>query len=65
MNSVDITIIGSGGNIGRYLSLLFKTDTENITKINLYDISPINKGVAKDLSFINTPVDIVYYPKEQ
>tara|TARA_B110000208_G_scaffold66804_1_gene86562 strand:+ start:1625 stop:3001 length:1377 start_codon:yes stop_codon:yes gene_type:complete len=61
----EITIIGSGGNIGRYLSLLFKTDTVNISKLKVYDVSSFNKGVACDLSYINNKVEIIYYPEEQ
>ena len=60
-----ITIIGSGGNIGRSLSLLFKTDPVNISQLKIYDISPINKGVACDLSYINNRVEVIYYPKDK
>ena len=49
-----MALLGAAGGIGQPLALLLKMN-KNITQLNLYDLAPFTKGVAKDLSHCNTP----------
>jgi len=49
-----VAVVGSAGGIGQPLSLLLK-QSPVVSHLNLYDVAPINKGVAVDLSHMNTP----------
>lgn len=61
---VKVTVAGAAGGIGQPLSLLLKLNT-NVTELALFDI--VNaKGVAADLSHINTPAVVTgYQPKDK
>ncbi|KAI3406118.1 hypothetical protein KGF56_000959 [Candida oxycetoniae] len=61
---VKVTVAGAAGGIGQPLSLLLKLNT-NVTELSLFDI--VNaKGVAADLSHINTPAVVKgYQPKDK
>ena len=52
-----VAVVGAGGGIGQPLSLLLKQH-ELITKLSVYDISPIIHGVTADLSHCDTPAKI-------
>jgi len=49
-----VTVLGAAGGIGQPLALLLKMN-KYISQLNLYDLAPFTKGVAKDLSHCNTP----------
>jgi len=51
--SRKVTVVGAAGGIGQPLSLLLK-QSSLVTQLNLYDVAPITKGVAVDLSHMNT-----------
>lgn len=61
---VKVTVAGAAGGIGQPLSLLLKLNT-NVTELALFDI--VNaKGVAADLSHINTPAVVTgHQPKDK
>ncbi|CAK9439340.1 uncharacterized protein LODBEIA_P35090 [Lodderomyces beijingensis] len=61
---VKVTVAGAAGGIGQPLSLLLKLNT-NVTQLALFDI--VNaKGVAADLSHINTPAVVTgYQPQDK
>jgi len=48
-----VAILGAAGGIGQPLALLLK-DCDMIRSLALYDLAPITKGVAVDLSHCNT-----------
>jgi len=52
--SRKVTVVGAAGGIGQPLSLLLK-QSPFVTHLNLYDVVPITKGVAVDISHMNTP----------
>jgi len=52
--SAKVAVVGSAGGIGQPLSLLLK-QSPLVSQLHLYDVAPINKGVAVDLSHMNTP----------
>lgn len=54
--SFKVTVLGGAGGIGQPLSLLLKQDPL-VTKLSVYDIAHA-KGVAADLSHINTPAKV-------
>ena len=49
-----MALLGAAGGIGQPLALLLKMN-KYISQLNLYDLAPFTKGVAKDLSHCNTP----------
>lgn len=61
---IKIAVLGAAGGIGQPLSLLLKTQLaskiqgirDRKLRLALYDISKITKGVAHDLSHVNTPI---------
>ncbi|KAI5952473.1 hypothetical protein KGF54_003340 [Candida jiufengensis] len=56
---VKVTVAGAAGGIGQPLSLLLKLNPQ-VSELSLYDI--VNaKGVAADLSHINTPAVVTGY----
>lgn len=61
---VKVTVAGAAGGIGQPLSLLLKLNP-NVTELALFDI--VNaKGVAADLSHINTPAIVTgHQPKDK
>lgn len=54
MPSLKVAVLGAAGGIGQPLSLLLKQNT-HITELALFDVIPAVKGVAVDISHINTP----------
>lgn len=52
-----VAVIGAGGGIGQPLSLLLKQHPA-ITKLALYDISPVVHGVAADVSHCDSPAQV-------
>lgn len=52
-----MAVVGAGGGIGQPLSLLLKQHNL-ITKLSVYDISPIIHGVTADLSHCDSPAKI-------
>ena len=50
-------VCGAAGGIGQPLSMLMKLDP-NITELALYDVVPVVKGVAADLSHVNSSCQI-------
>jgi NAD-dependent malate dehydrogenase len=54
-----VCVIGAAGGIGQPLSLLLKRNN-NITQLSLYDVSQSLKGVAMDLSHIDSPTLVSY-----
>ncbi|CAN3366383.1 malate dehydrogenase, cytoplasmic [Diutina catenulata] len=61
---VKVTVCGAAGGIGQPLSLLLKLNPQ-VSELAVFDI--VNaKGVAADLSHINTPAKVTgYQPKEK
>ncbi|KFM26655.1 Malate dehydrogenase, mitochondrial [Auxenochlorella protothecoides] len=53
----NVALLGAAGGIGQPLALLLKLNPQ-ITELRLYDIANV-KGVAADLSHINTSVKVV------
>ncbi|CCH40800.1 Malate dehydrogenase [Wickerhamomyces ciferrii] len=53
---MKVTVLGAAGGIGQPLSLLLKLSSQ-IDELSLYDIR-LSKGVATDLSHINTNVKV-------
>ncbi|KAH8918737.1 malate dehydrogenase [Atractiella rhizophila] len=58
-----VAILGAAGGIGQPLSLLLKQSTV-ITELALFDVVPVVKGVAVDISHINTPSIVTGYDKD-
>lgn len=56
---VKVTVLGAAGGIGQPLSLLLKLSSY-VDELSLYDIR-LSKGVATDLSHINTKVKVTGY----
>ncbi|KAG0146067.1 hypothetical protein CROQUDRAFT_657866 [Cronartium quercuum f. sp. fusiforme G11] len=61
--TLKVVVLGAAGGIGQPLSLLLKQDT-NITELALFDVVPVVKGVAVDISHINTPSIVSGYTKD-
>jgi len=55
--------LGAAGGIGQPLSLLMK-QSQYLTELALFDVVPVVKGVAVDLSHINTPSVVTGYTKD-
>lgn len=52
-----VAVLGAAGGIGQPLSLLLKMN-KCVTELALFDVAPIVKGVAVDISHCNTPVQV-------
>jgi hypothetical protein len=52
-----VAVLGAAGGIGQPLSLLLKMN-KCVTELALFDVAPIVKGVAVDISHCNTPVKV-------
>ncbi|KAF6252452.1 NAD-dependent malate dehydrogenase [Scenedesmus sp. NREL 46B-D3] len=52
-----VAVLGAAGGIGQPLSLLLKMN-KCVTELALFDVAPLVKGVAADLSHCNTPVQV-------
>lgn len=52
-----VAVLGAAGGIGQPLSLLLKMN-KCVSELALYDVAPLAKGVAADLSHCNTPVQV-------
>lgn len=48
-----VAVIGSAGGIGQPLAMLMKLNPL-VSDLRLYDVVPLNKGVAADISHIAT-----------
>ena len=46
-----VTVLGAAGGIGQPLSLLLK-ESSKISSLSLYDVAPVVKGIATDLSHL-------------
>jgi len=57
VQAYKVAVLGAAGGIGQPLSLLLKMN-KLITELRLYDVAPVVKGVAVDLSHCNTPVRV-------
>jgi len=53
----QVALLGAAGGIGQPLGLLLKMN-RHIDELNLYDLAPFTKGVAKDLSHCNTAAKV-------
>lgn len=53
----NVCILGAAGGIGQPFSLLMKMDPM-VKRLHLFDVAP-TKGVAADISHINTPAEVV------
>eukprot|EP00468_Gymnochlora_sp_CCMP2014_P003971 CAMPEP_0167761308 /NCGR_PEP_ID=MMETSP0110_2-20121227/12095_1 /TAXON_ID=629695 /ORGANISM="Gymnochlora sp., Strain CCMP2014" /LENGTH=314 /DNA_ID=CAMNT_0007647967 /DNA_START=8 /DNA_END=952 /DNA_ORIENTATION=+ len=49
-----VAVVGSAGGIGQPLAMLMKLNPL-VSDLRLYDVVPVNKGVAADVSHIATP----------
>jgi len=49
-----VAVVGSAGGIGQPLAMLMKLNPL-VSDLRLYDVVPVNKGVAADISHIATP----------
>jgi hypothetical protein len=52
-----VALLGAAGGIGQPTGLLLAMNPL-ISELALYDIVPLTKGVAADISHCNTPVDV-------
>ena len=62
---MKLAVLGAAGGIGQPLSLLLKQSTQTaalIEELALYDVAP-TRGVAADLSHIDTPARVVGYTR--
>lgn len=57
--ATNVALIGAAGGIGQPLALMLKGN-EHIKRLSLFDIAH-TPGVAKDLSHISTPAEVVGY----
>lgn len=55
-----VCVVGAAGGIGQPLALLLKRDPL-VASLRLYDVAPLVKGVAADLSHINTSAAVSAY----
>lgn len=60
MPSLKVAVLGAAGGIGQPLSLLLKRNN-HITELALFDVIPAVKGVAVDISHINSPSIVTGY----
>jgi len=58
-----VALLGAAGGIGQPLALLLK-QSNIITDLALFDIVPVVKGVAVDISHISTPSTVTGYTKD-
>jgi NAD-dependent malate dehydrogenase len=56
-----VVVCGAAGGIGQPLSLLLKQALPAGSELVLYDVVPLIKGVAVDLSHVSTHVKLEYY----
>jgi malate dehydrogenase len=63
MPGLKVAILGAAGGIGQPLSLLLKQNPL-ITELALFDVVPVVKGVAVDISHINTPSVVTGFAKD-
>lgn len=63
MPGLKVAVLGAAGGIGQPLSLLLKQNSL-ITDLALFDVVPVVKGVAVDISHINTPSSVAGYAKD-
>jgi malate dehydrogenase len=63
MPSLKVALLGAAGGIGQPLALLLK-QSPVITELALYDIVPVVKGVAADISHVDTPSVVTGYDRE-
>jgi len=62
-SSVKCSVLGAAGGIGAPLSLLLK-QSQAITELALFDVVPLVKGTAVDISHVNTPSVVTGYTKD-
>ncbi|GAA96306.1 uncharacterized protein L969DRAFT_99418 [Mixia osmundae IAM 14324] len=60
---IKAALLGAAGGIGQPLALLLK-QSPHLTDLALFDIAPVVKGVAVDISHISTPSIVTGYDKE-
>lgn len=60
-----ISVLGSSGSIGQFLSLLLKIYLPKNSQIFLYDINPITPGLAADLNHVYNEVEVYGYSGEK
>lgn len=58
-----VAVLGAAGGIGQPLALLLK-QSEIISELALFDIVPVVKGVAVDISHISTPSVVTGFTKD-
>ncbi|MBW0467709.1 hypothetical protein O181_007424 [Austropuccinia psidii MF-1] len=63
MSPLKVTVLGAAGGIGQPLSLLLKQNLL-ITQLALFDVVPVVKGVAVDISHVNTPSQVSGFTPE-
>ncbi|GAA6019823.1 hypothetical protein JCM8202_001708 [Rhodotorula sphaerocarpa] len=59
---VKAAVLGAAGGIGQPLALLLKTHPA-IKELRLFDVVPVVKGVAQDISHVDTPAVTTGYVK--
>jgi len=57
---VKVALVGAAGGIGQPLSLLLKLNVA-VTELRLCDVVPSVKGVAADVSHIDTPAKVSFF----
>ncbi|GAA5940711.1 hypothetical protein JCM21900_002818 [Sporobolomyces salmonicolor] len=60
---VKAALLGAAGGIGQPLALLLKQNP-TITELALFDVVPVVKGVAADISHVDSPAVTTGYTKE-
>lgn len=63
MTGIKVALIGAAGGIGQPLALLLK-QSDAITELALYDVVPVVKGVAADISHVDTPSVVTGYSRD-
>nr|CRX79124.1 hypothetical protein ls5930a1_00170 [Leucosporidium scottii]CRX79200.1 hypothetical protein ls5931a1_00025 [Leucosporidium scottii] len=61
--SLKVALLGAAGGIGQPLGLLLKQN-HAITELALFDVVPVVKGVAADISHVNSPAVTTGYTKD-
>lgn len=60
---LKVCLVGAAGGIGQPLALLLKQSSV-ITELALFDVVPVVKGVAVDISHVDTPSVVTGYCKD-
>eukprot|EP00756_Hemistasia_phaeocysticola_P001829 Hpha_TRINITY_DN11271_c0_g1::TRINITY_DN11271_c0_g1_i1::g.167316::m.167316/K00024/mdh; malate dehydrogenase len=58
---MKVAVLGAAGGIGQTLSLFLKVHLPEGTHLHLFDVAPMLRGVAADVSHVDTQVHVHYH----